>query len=52
MNKTCCGILGAKNNDRTLKNRLSLFYTLWNIENAAIPTNKTIAVHAWVHLLY
>lgn len=34
----------------TLKNRLSLNFTLWNIESATIPTNKTIAVHAWVHL--
>ena len=34
----------------SLKNRLSLNFTLRNIESAAIPTNKTIAVHAWVHL--
>ena len=34
----------------SLKNRLSLNFTLRNIESAAIPTNKTIAAHAWVHL--
>ncbi len=34
----------------TLKNRLSLNFTLRNIENAANPIQKTIAVHAWVHL--
>ena len=34
----------------TLKNRLSLNFTLWNIENAAIPIQKTIAAYAWVHL--
>ena len=35
--------MGAKNNDSTLKNRLSLNFTLSNIESAAISTNKTIA---------
>ena len=34
----------------TLKNRLSLNFTLWNIESAANPTKKTIAAHTWVHL--
>lgn len=33
-----------------LKNGLSLNFTLPNIESAAIPTNKTIAAHTWVHL--
>ncbi len=32
------------------KNRLSLFFTLWNIESAAISNQKMIAAHAWVHL--
>lgn len=41
--------LGAKNNDSTSENGLSLFFTLWNIESATIPTNKTIAAHARVH---
>ena len=36
----------------SLKNRLSLNFTPWNIESAAIPTNKTIAVHARVHLAF
>lgn len=31
-------------------NGLSLFFTLWNIESAANPIQKTIVVHAWVHL--
>jgi hypothetical protein len=33
----------------TLKNRLSLNFTLWNIESVAISIQKTIAAHAWVH---
>lgn len=33
-----------------LKNGLSLFFTLPNIERVAILKNKTIAVHTWVHL--
>ena len=33
-----------------LKNGLSLFFAFRNIENAAIPNNKTIAAHARVHL--
>ena len=34
----------------SLKNRLSLNFTLCNIEGAAISIQKTIAAHAWVHL--
>ena len=34
----------------TLKNGLSLNFTLRNIESAAIPTKKTIAAHVKVHL--
>lgn len=34
----------------TLKNGLSLNFTLWNIESAANPTKKTIAAYAWVHV--
>ncbi len=33
-----------------LKNRLSLNFTLWHIESAAISIQKTIAAHTWVHL--
>ncbi len=33
----------------SLKNELSLKFTLWNIESAAIPIQKKIAAHAWVH---
>ena len=34
----------------SLKNGLSLNFTLWNIESAAISIQKTIASHAWVYL--
>ena len=34
----------------TLKNRLSLNFTLWKTKNASVPNNKTIAAYAWVHL--
>ena len=34
----------------TLKNRLSLFFTLPNIESATILIQKTIAAQARVHL--
>ena len=33
-----------------LKNRLSLNFTLSNIESAAISIKKTIAAYVWVHL--
>lgn len=33
-----------------LKNRLSLNFTLRNIESAAISIQKTIAAYGWVHL--
>lgn len=33
-----------------LRNRLSLKVTFGNTQNVAIPTNKTIAAHARVHL--
>lgn len=36
----------------TLKNRLSLNFTLWNIESAANPIQKTIAAYGWVHLSF
>lgn len=42
--------LGAKITIATLKNRLSLNFTLRNIESAANSIKKTIAAHAWVHL--
>ncbi len=32
------------------KNRLSLNFTLWNMENVTISIQKTIAAHAWMHL--
>lgn len=44
--------LGEKITIATLKNGLSLNLTLLNIESAAIPTNKTIAAYAWVHLSF
>ena len=34
----------------TLKNGLSLNFTLSNIESAANLTKKTIAAYVWVHL--
>lgn len=45
-------LLGAKNNEATFKNSLSLKFTLPNTESAAISINKTIAAHWWVHLLF
>lgn len=33
----------------TLKNRLSLFFTFWNIESAAILIKKTIVAYAGIH---
>ena len=33
----------------TLKNGLSLFFTLWNIESAANPTKKTIALGKYLY---
>ena len=36
--------MGAKLTIATLKNGLSLNFTLWNIESAAIPIQKTIAL--------
>jgi len=34
----------------TLKNRLSLNFTPWNIENATISIQKMIAAYGWGHL--
>lgn len=36
----------------TLKNRLSLFFTLWNIESVAISIKKTITAYGWVYLIF
>lgn len=36
----------------SLKNRLSLNFTLGNIESAATSIQKTIAAYGWVHLLF
>ena len=34
------------------KNGLSLNFTLWKTQNAAVPNNKTVAAYAWVHQLF
>ena len=32
-----------------LKKGLSLNFTLWKTQNAAVPNNKTITANEWVH---
>jgi hypothetical protein len=41
--------LGAKNNDSLAEKWVIVKFSLWNIESAAIPINKTIPAYAWVH---